>query len=887
MTGEKSKSSLSRRFSLSTIVVVTIILFMFSVTAIFYSTVKINQKLRDRLENVSTIAGASLQSAMWNLERETIKDIIDALSQEDEVVYFRLSDETGAYYEKKAPEFTEKNFPFFGKSSEFVTKVSEINFKCKQIGKIELAISKKIYNQELWVSIISIIVLAVIIAIAISLTSIVTTKKHIFTPLRELRDSATRIADGDLETQIDISGKDEIGTLAKAFNGMRKALKKKVGELKNTNQKLDEANKTLEQKVELRTSELYKSQQKLKTIIDNLRRRVYWKDIKGVIEGGNKALVEALKLSKPEDLKGMTEANMWKREEVVNLFRSLTKESIGKKEPKINVIESIIDDSGDHKWLRIDCIPLKDEKGDVTGVLVTYRDITEEKQYEEELEKERDKAEKANKAKDQFLAKVSHEVRTPMNSIIGFIEQVLQSRLNLKQRNYLNIVNSSSRDLLRIINDILDFSKMESGELQISLGEFHLRNVLDDVINTFYNEAAEKNIELLLVREKGVPESLLGDDLRLKQVLKNLVGNAIRFTEKGKVSLTVSCVDKKEGAARINFLIKDTGIGISDEDKEKIFLPYQQLHETTRGVGLGLTISRQLVALMGGELNVKSELEKGSTFYFSINFETKGYDSKELTGEPLKLDFTDLQGLKVLVVEDDKGSRLLMQTILSNHKIRVECAENGKEAIEKVTSTSYDVVLMDMQLPILSGYEATKIIRQELQLSRLPIIAVTASAIVGDKQECLAAGADDYISKPISADDLLLFIKKWKIRGRERVITNELAGIDVEGALERLRVDMDVFKQSLADFLESYGSMMEMIKDALIKQDMGKARNLLHTLRGAAVNIGANEVESFAKKLGEAIKFGTNKWKQLVNDLDIALNTVLKSIRSVIPVSKG
>jgi PAS domain S-box-containing protein len=887
MTGEKSKSSLSRRFSLSTIVVVTIILFMFSVTAIFYSTVKINQKLRDRLENVSTIAGASLQSAMWNLERETIKDIIDALSQEDEVVYFRLSDETGAYYEKKAPEFTEKNFPFFGKSSEFVTKVSEINFKGKQIGKIELAISKKIYNQELWVSIISIIVLAVIIAIAISLTSIVTTKKHIFTPLRELRDSATRIADGDLETQIDISGKDEIGTLAKAFNGMRKALKKKVGELKNTNQKLDEANKTLEQKVELRTSELYKSQQKLKTIIDNLRRRVYWKDIKGVIEGGNKALVEALKLSKPEDLKGMTEANMWKREEVVNLFRSLTKESIEKKEPKINVKESIIDDSGDHKWLRIDCIPLKDEKGDVTGVLVTYRDITEEKQYEEELEKERDKAEKANKAKDQFLAKVSHEVRTPMNSIIGFIEQVLQSRLNLKQRNYLNIVNSSSRDLLRIINDILDFSKMESGELQISLGEFHLRNVLDDVINTFYNEAAEKNIELLLVREKGVPESLLGDDLRLKQVLKNLVGNAIRFTEKGKVSLTVSCVDKKEGAARINFLIKDTGIGISDEDKEKIFLPYQQLHETTRGVGLGLTISRQLVALMGGELNVKSELEKGSTFYFSINFETKGYDSKELTGEPLKLDFTDLQGLKVLVVEDDKGSRLLMQTILSNHKIRVECAENGKEAIEKVTSTSYDVVLMDMQLPILSGYEATKIIRQELQLSRLPIIAVTASAIVGDKQECLAAGADDYISKPISADDLLLFIKKWKIRGRERVITNELAGIDVEGALERLRVDMDVFKQSLADFLESYGSMMEMIKDALIKQDMGKARNLLHTLRGAAVNIGANEVESFAKKLGEAIKFGTNKWKQLVNDLDIALNTVLKSIRSVIPVSKG
>ncbi len=887
MIGEKSKPSLSRRFSLSTVGVVTFILLMFSVIAIFYSTVQINKKLQDRLENVFAIAGASLRSALWNLERETIKDIIDALSQEEDVAYFRLSDETGVYFEKKALEFKEKNYPFFEKSSQFITKVSEINFKGKQIGSIELAISKRSYKKELLVSIISIIVLAVIIAIAISLTSIVTTKKHIFTPLRKLRDSATRIADGDLKTQIDTRSDNEIGTLAKAFDGMRKALKKKVGELKATNQKLDEANKTLEQKVELRTSELYKSQQRLKTIIDNLRRRVYWKDIRGVIEGGNKALAEELKLSKPEDLKGMTEADMWKREEIVNLFRSLTKESIEKKEPKINVIESIINDSGAKRWLQIDCSPLEDEHGRVTGVLVSYRDVSDEKQYEDELKKARDEAEKANKAKDQFLARVSHEVRSPMNSIMGFNEQVLQTRLNLMQRNYLNLVNSSSRDLLRIINDILDFSKMESGELQISQSEFHLRKVLDDVKNTFYNEAAEKNIELVLVREKGVPEALLGDEVRLKQVLNNLMGNAIRFSGKGKVILMVSCVDKKEGKARINFSIEDTGIGISAEDKEKIFLPYQQLNENTRGVGLGLTISKQLVALMGGEINVKSELGKGSTFSFSIYFETKGYDSKEFTGESLKLDFTDLQGLKILVVEDDKGSRLLMQTILSNCRIRVECAENGKEAIKKVSSTSYDVVLMDMQLPELNGYEATKIIRQELQLTKLPIIAVTAHAIIGDKRKCLEAGADDYISKPISADKLLLTIKKWIIRGRESVIINESAGLDVKGALERLKVDMDVFKQSLADFLESYGSMMEKIKDALIKQDMEKARSLLHTLRGSAVNIGANEVESFARKLGEAIKSGTNKWEPLVNDLDIALNTVLKSIRSVIPVSKS
>ena len=755
MTGEKSKSSLSRRFSLSTVGVVTFILLIFSVIAIFYSTVNINEKLQDRLGNVSVIATASLQSALWNLEKETIKDIIDALSQEEEVVYFRLSDETGVYYEKKAPEFNQKNFTFFEKSSQFVTKVSEIYFKGKQIGTIELAISKKSYKQELKVTIISIIVLAVIIAIAISLTSIVITKKHIFSPLGKLRDSAARIAKGDLKTQIDTRSDNEIGTLAKAFDYMRQSIK-------NLFEKQDHL-------VEERTADLHKSEQKLKMIIDKLRRRLYWIDINGVIEGGNQALADALKLSKPEDLKGLTEADMWKREEVVQLFRSFTKESIEKKAIKTNVIEPIIDNSGAERWLRIDCSPLEDENGNVTSVLVTYRDFTSEKQYEEKLKKARDEAEGANKAKDQFLASVSHEVRTPMNSIIGFINKVLNTQINPEQRKSLQMADSSANDLLRIISDILYYSKMESGGLEIIPSDFQLRNVLDDVTNSFNTHAKQKHILLFVDRKKGIPDSLVGDEVRLKQVLKNLVSNAIRFTDEGgEVRVEVSCIEKKEGNALIHFAVKDTGIGISKENQGKIFLPYEQLNShATKGVGLGLTICKQLVNLMGGELRVESELGKGSTFYFSILFsiQPEGEDSKSGIRKAKQIDSTNLEGLQALLVEDDPASQVLMEGILSNAGMQVDCADNGIEAIQKILSVSYDVVLMDMQLPGLNGFEATRKIRRDQRFTRLPIIAVTASAIAGDCGKCLDAGANDYISKPISADKLLLTIKKLLHRG--------------------------------------------------------------------------------------------------------------------------
>lgn len=767
MKFEKNKQSLSKRFSYAIIGVVTLIVLVFCIVAIVYSTLEANAKLKGRLETVTKIASASLPSALWNIEKDTIKDIIGALSQEDGVVYFRLIDDTGDHFKKIIAGFDKQNFSFFVESSQFITKKSDIYYQKEKIGTIQLAISKEHFKRELLLNVVSIILLGVIIITAISLISIFITKRYIFHPLQKLEDSATTIAEGNLETEIDTASKDEIGNLARSFDRMRKSIK-------NLFEELDESKKTLEKKVEERTSDLHKSEQKLKAVLDNIRRRVYWKDTSGVIEGGNRVLANDLGLSEPVELIGKTELDIWKRKEVVQLFKELTEEVIEKKKGRTDITETIVNDYGDQKWFKINCSPLEDERGNVTSILVTFRDITNEKQYEEKLKKARDEAEKANKAKDQFLANVSHEIRTPLNSIIGFIKLVLETNSDPQQnKDYLKRVKSSAQDLSRIINDILDYSKMESGELEIVHSEFRLENLLEEIMNNFKEQAACKGIRLILDKKKETPGALLGDDLRLKQILNNKMSNAIKATEAGSIKLEVSCLEKDESRARILFSIKDTGCGISPNDKEKIFLPHEQINNSKNnvlsGIGLGLTISKQLVELMGGEIWIESELGKGSTFHVFIPFARQSEDkvNKELQTRIMSDDF-DLkcfQGLYVLVVEDDKSSQVLVNSILSKTGMKVNIVGNGNEAFNLVQSTHYDVVLMDMKIPGIDGYELTRRIRKDKRFAPLPIIAVTAHAMVGERKKCLDAGANDYISKPIDSDNLLITIKRWIQRG--------------------------------------------------------------------------------------------------------------------------
>ncbi|MGE5344103.1 MAG: ATP-binding protein [Candidatus Omnitrophota bacterium] len=416
-----------------------------------------------------------------------------------------------------------------------------------------------------------------------------------------------------------------------------------------------------------------------------------------------------------------------------------------------------------------------DELNKTLGRRVQERTGELERAINEE-KKAKDIAEKANKAKDQFLAKVSHDIRTPMNSINGFIKLLLQSELKPEQTEYLNIVNSSAHYLIGIINDILNFSKMESGQFEIRRSNFQLKKILNDIKNNFTQPANEKNIQFEIALLSNVPTSLYGDDIRLEQILNNLVGNAIRYTQEGKVRVEVSCIDKKSDNATILFKVSDTGKGIPREDRQRIFLPYEQLDknktvDSRNGVGLGLTISQQLVNKMGGKIEVESEPGKGSKFFFSIPFEIHSNIVNDSTTKSIETKLIDLSILKkrhVLVVEDDRASQFLLKIILENAEISVDCANDGREAMEKIFRTPYDIILMDMGLPEISGPEVIIKVRQEKRFEKLPIIAVTADAIVGNQQIYLDAGADDCLLKPIDTEILLSALVKWIEKG-ERV----------------------------------------------------------------------------------------------------------------------
>lgn len=496
--------------------------------------------------------------------------------------------------------------------------------------------------------------------------------------------------------------------------------------------------------------------------------------------------------------------------------------------------------------------------------------------------------ERTQKYKEQFLANMSHEIRTPMNAILGMTNLVLDTPLHEKQRNYLNGIQKASDNLLHIINDILDYSKVEAGKLELEQIDFSLRDIVGQVLATLSHKAEEKGIALLSEVHADVQDVLIGDPVRLYQILMNLSGNAVKFTEKGSVQIEISKVSSNEGIPRIKYAVIDTGVGIPADKIDSIFESFSQAHSSdTRkygGTGLGLSISRQLVRLMGGEISIESEEGSGTTFSFTLDLPL---GSKEKLQQQIstQVDGSILNGLRILLVEDNEDNRIVARdTLESKADVSIVDAVNGQEALAKLKQDEFDIVLMDVQMPIMDGYEATRQIRQQFPSPKqaIPIIALTASVIKSDLDKCRTAGMDDYVPKPFKAAQLfttiarhtgrtIKFIAPQETHEASSATTHAVLSHTDLGYLEKFcegnKAKMGKYIQI---FLKSAPDLVIRLQTALAIPDYERIASQAHTFKPTLMMMGITTASSLAKTL-ETICRTENPNQDMVHEHTTAL----------------
>lgn len=410
-------------------------------------------------------------------------------------------------------------------------------------------------------------------------------------------------------------------------------------------------------------------------------------------------------------------------------------------------------------------LPVFDSMGKANMVLELVRDTTESRNMERDLRIAKDAAEAADKAKSDFLAIMSHEIRTPMNGVLGMLDLALATNLQPEQREYLEAAQNSAESLLALINDILDFSKIEAGMVELDKRPFHLRKRLASLNTMFAPRAEEKHIKLIITAADDVPDLIVGDPTRIRQIIVNLLGNALKFTAHGAVSLHIRTLDEDQGSVLLEFAVHDTGVGIKKEQLKNIFKRFVQVDPSLarrhQGTGLGLAICKQLARLMGGDLSVTSAYGVGSTFTFRCRF-GKGHSPEfpaaiRTQHQPIAQSSL-LCGKKLLIVEDHPISLLFIQKLLEKYGFHVFCANDGTEVLPAMEKETFDLILMDIAMPHMDGIEASALVRKSCGLktpSTVPIIAMTAHALKGQKEQFLAAGFDGYIGKPIDSEHLL------------------------------------------------------------------------------------------------------------------------------------
>ena len=568
--------------------------------------------------------------------------------------------------------------------------------------------------------------------------------------------------------------------------------------------------------------------------------------------------------------------------------------------------------------------PIKDKNANVVAIVEICEDITERKKAEEKLKEAKEAAEAANRAKSEFLANMSHEIRTPMNAIIGMTELVLDTDLTPEQREYVDTVAQSADSLLNLLNDILDLSKIEAGKLQLEEKDFNLHTTLQGIIKTLSVQADRKGLELICRIAPDVPRELRGDDVRLRQVIVNLVGNAVKFTDRGRIFVNVErgasgnggngiTPGSDAGAVLLRFSISDTGIGIPADKLRSIFDNFTQVDgSATRkygGTGLGLAISRKLVGMMGGEIHAESEPGRGSAFHFTARFGAGHHQAKEHTedsppavpdagraGSPVHSPSGKEEGgsgLHILVAEDNVLNQKVAARILEKEGHTVQVVSNGLEVLEALEKENFDLVLMDVQMPLMDGIETTLVIRNSKNSRfepEIPIIALTAHAFKEDRERCLKAGMNAYISKPFKKRDIAALIRQTVHRhtAAEPAIAEVPDTADkgdvlnIPEAMERLDGDGELLKEICGVFTDDAPKQMEILRKAIDTGDMVLTERQAHSLKSAAANIGADLMKSRAFEIELAAREGDIKdIHMLYEQLEHELKKVLEALRDV------
>jgi len=774
----------------------------------------------------------------------------------------------------------------------------------------------------------------------------------------------------------------------------------------------------------------------LQKLIDSIPNPIFYKDIKGAYIGCNKAFEKYSGINK-EKLIGKTLMELNYPEEEISLHLTYDKELFNNPGQR-TYGSNFISHKGINKSIIIKKATFTNSDGAVAGIVGVVMDITEQKQAEEVMKKAMEDSDAANRAKSDFLANMSHEIRTPMNAVIGMTDLLLDTELTQGQRELLEITKTSADSLLKIINDILDFSKIEAGKMDFEKIEFDLRITIEDTVDTLAIKANEKDLELLCMINHDVPYLLCGDPGRLRQILLNIIGNAVKFTEKGEVSVIVELEHEDESNATLRFSVTDTGNGIPEDKMEKLFKSFSQVDSSkTRrygGTGLGLAISKNLVEMMGGSIGAKSQEGKGSIFWFSIIFEKqsrivpdiqtklvgtinqrilivddnktnclilskmfnfwgfrhdKAFGAKEalnklydgikqnnpFTIAVLDMHMPEMDGetlgkvikndknlkntmlimfssfgkrgdvnrmkeigfsafltkpakgsqlydclisvihegrvepynrrivtrfsiaedkkkkLRILVAEDNIPNQKLFFMMLNKMGYKADIVNNGREVIESLQQNKYDLVLMDVHMPEMDGFEATRLIRdKEIETGQhIPIIAMTADTMYGDKELCIKAGMDDYISKPVSPDKIINAIEKVvfnKENNMEKITAYKKSVFDMNTLMKRLDINEELVGEIMDVYLNDTPIQLLRLREYFEKGDILLIQRTAHSIKGASANFCVGTINKTAQDIEIAAKQGNLKIIELLIDTIENQFIELKGILTEIKLSR-